>query len=327
MIADTELEMEVSNASILKNYPLFPDVSNDRVCYYNARFLPNLRAMRLPFIFAKRFVAGEDFDETIPKIKNLNQKEIKVTLDLLGENVTKKTTADETVQEYIRLLNDIHKAGLKSTISIKLTMLGLDIDDEYCRKNLYLLLDEARRLDSFVRIDMEGSDYTQKTIDIFKEAFKEYGKHVGIVIQAYLHRSKQDIEELAELGADVRLCKGAYSEPERIALQNMPAIREAFKDYAKVLLQKTTYPRIATHDDELVEWVQQYATENNIGKARFEFQMLYGLREETMEKLMKDGYNARVYVPYGTMWYPYFKRRLMERKENVWFVLSTMFKK
>jgi proline dehydrogenase len=283
--------------------------------------------MRLPFILAKRFVAGETFEAAIPKIKALNEKGIKVTLDLLGENVKKRSMADETVQEYIRLLNDIHNAGLKSTISIKLTMLGLDIDEEYCRENLYKLLDEARRLDSFVRIDMEGSDYTQMTIDIFKDAFKVYGKHVGIVIQAYLHRTKQDIPELAELGADVRLCKGAYSEPERVALQNMPAIREAFKEYAKILLDKTTYPRIATHDDELVGWLKQYTGEQKIGKARFEFQMLYGLREETMEQLVKDGYNARVYVPYGTMWFPYFKRRLMERKENVFFVISTLFKK
>jgi proline dehydrogenase len=283
--------------------------------------------MKLPFVFAKRFVAGETFESTVPKIKALNKKGIKVTLDLLGENVKKKTTADDTVKEYIRLLNDIHEAGLKSTISIKLTMLGLDIDSEYCRDNLYMLLDEAKRLDSFVRIDMEGSDYTQQTIDIFKEAFKKYGKHVGIVIQAYLHRTKEDIKDLAELGADVRLCKGAYGEPEKVALQNMPAIREAFKEYAKILLEKTTYPRIATHDDELIKWVQRYTEEKKIGKARYEFQMLYGLREETMEQLTKDGYCTRVYVPYGTMWFPYFKRRLLERKENIFFVFSTMFKK
>ncbi|PWN07682.1 proline dehydrogenase family protein [Rhodohalobacter mucosus] len=283
--------------------------------------------MRLPFVFAKRFVAGETFEATVPKIKSLNEKGISVTLDLLGENVKKRTTADETVKEYIRLLNDIHSAGLKSTISIKLTMLGMDIDDDYCRDNLYSLLEEAKRLDSFVRIDMEGSDYTQTTIDIFRDAFKKYGKHVGIVIQAYLHRTKDDIRDLAELGADVRLCKGAYKEPERIALQNMSAIREAFKEYTKILLEKTPYPRIATHDDELVEWVKEYTGEQKIGKARFEFQMLYGLREETMEQLVKNGYNARVYVPYGTMWFPYFKRRLMERKENIWFVVSTLFKK
>ncbi len=129
------------------------------------------------------------------------------------------------------------------------------------------------------------------------------------------------------MGADVRLCKGAYNEPERIALQNMDAIRSAYKEYAKVLLEKTPYPRIATHDDELVDWVKEYTTEQNIGPSRFEFQMLYGLRQETMESFAANGYNARIYIPYGTMWFPYFKRRLMERKENIWFVLSTLFKK
>ncbi len=283
--------------------------------------------MKLPFAFARRFVAGETFQETIPKIITFNKKGIRVTLDLLGENVKDKTTADKTVDVYTGLLEDIHTANLTSTISIKLTMMGLDIDEDYCKENLFRLLDKAKELDSFVRIDMEGSDYTQRTIDIFKEAFSEYEKHVGIVIQAYLHRSRKDIEELAGLGADIRLCKGAYKESKRIALQNMTDIREAFRDYAKILLDQTTFPRMATHDDELIEWVKQYTSENNIPKKQFEFQMLYGLREETMEQFARQGYNARVYVPYGTMWFPYFKRRLMERKENIWFVLSTMVKK
>ena len=283
--------------------------------------------MKLPFVLAKRFVAGETFDQSVPKVRYLNEHGIKVTLDLLGENVKDRQTADRTVESYIQLIDNIHTAGLKSTISIKLTMIGLDIDDEYCKDNLFKLLDKAREHDSFVRIDMEGSDNTQKTIDIFKEAFKAYGKHVGIVIQAYLHRTKNDIPDLASMGADIRLCKGAYGEPERVALQNMPAIREAFKEYAKILLEKTTFPRIATHDDELVNWVKTYALEQNLGKSRFEFQMLYGLREETMIQLTEEGYNTRVYVPYGTMWFPYFKRRLLERKENVFFIASTMFKK
>lgn len=282
--------------------------------------------MKLPFILAKRFVAGETFQEVIPKVEQLNQKNIHITLDLLGENVDDRATADETVESYMELLRNINSAGLDSTISIKLTMLGLDIDERYCRDNLFKLLDVARKHDQFVRIDMEGSAYTQQTIDLFKEGFKEYGRHVGIVIQAYLHRTKDDIAELADMGADIRLCKGAYNEPERIALQNMDAIREAFKEYAKVLLDKTPYPRIATHDDELVEWVKKYTVEHQIGKSRFEFQMLYGLRQQTMEELATQGYNTRIYVPFGTMWFPYFKRRLMERKENIWFVLSTLFK-
>lgn len=283
--------------------------------------------MKLPFVLAKRFVAGESFEDAAPKVKELNEKGIKITLDLLGENVKDRATADETVEKYMKLLQQINDTELNSTISIKLTMMGLDIDQSYCRDNLFRLLDVARDNSQFVRIDMEGSDYTQMTIDLFKEAFREYGKHVGIVIQAYLHRSKEDIAELAEMGADVRLCKGAYKEPKRIALQNMEDIREAYKEYAKVLLQKTPYPRIATHDDELISWTKEYTEENGIGKSRFEFQMLYGLRQETMEEFVQNGYNARIYVPYGTMWFPYFKRRLMERKENIWFILSTMFQK
>lgn len=283
--------------------------------------------MKLPFALAKRFVAAENFKGTIPKIKAINKKGINVTLDLLGENVTDKSTTDETVETYIDLLSKISDAGLTSSISVKLTMMGLDIDEKYCRENLQRLLEKAKVLNSFVRIDMEGSDYTQQTIDIFKDAFHNYTQHVGIVIQAYLHRSEKDIEELAELGADVRLCKGAYKEPASAALQNMADIREAFKKYAGILLDKTRYPRIATHDDELINWVTSHTTEHHISKERFEFQMLYGLREETMERFATNGYNARIYVPYGTMWFPYFKRRLTERKENIWFVLKTLFKK
>ncbi len=283
--------------------------------------------MKLPFVLAKRFVAGESFEKSIEKIKYLNDKNLDLTLDLLGENVKDKKTAEETVEAYIDLLNGIKEQGIISSISIKLTMLGLDIGKEYCVENLYRLLDVAKEKELFVRIDMEGSDYTQLTIDIFKDAFAKYGKHVGTVIQSMLHRTKDDIAELAEMGADIRLVKGAYKEPQKLALQNMPAIREAYIECAKVLLEKTEFPRFATHDDELIEWVKDYAEKNNIAKDRFEIQMLYGLREETMVELTKAGYKTRVYVPFGTDWFPYFKRRLMERKENIWFVISTMFKK
>lgn len=282
--------------------------------------------MKLPFALARRFVAGETFDQSKSKVQSLNEKGIKVTLDMLGENVRDRRMAEETARNYIQLLEQIDKAGLKSSISVKLTMMGLDIGEDFCKKNLYALLDKARQLGQFVRVDMEGSDYTQQTIDIFKEAFGEYGNHVGIVLQAYLHRTRDDVNDLADMGADVRLCKGAYNEPERIALQNMDAIRDAYKEYTEVLLEKTPYPRIATHDDKLIEWVKNYTAENKIGSSRFEFQMLYGLRQDTMEQLTEEGYDTRVYIPYGTMWFPYFKRRLMERKENIWFVLSTMFK-
>ncbi|MFW6347669.1 MAG: proline dehydrogenase family protein [Cyclonatronaceae bacterium] len=283
--------------------------------------------MKLPYALAKRFVAGESLQQAVPKVADLNEYGIKVTLDLLGEDVTERSTADETLQHYIELLEGIHEQGIDASISIKLTMLGLSIDRDYCRDNLFKLLDAARKFDQFVRIDMESSAHTQSTIDLFAEAFQQYGKHVGIVIQAYLHRTKADIDRLAGMGADVRLCKGAYGEPERIALQKMSDIRQAYKEYAQILLDKTLYPRIATHDDELLEWTKTYITENNIGKSRFEFQMLYGMRLETCKELAREGYNVRVYVPYGTMWFPYFSRRLKERKENIWFVLSTMFQK
>lgn len=283
--------------------------------------------MKLPFILAKRFVAGEAFDEAVPKIKELNEKGITATLDLLGENVKSRKVADQTREEYIDLVKGISDLGLKSSISIKLTMMGLDIDTNYCRDNLFSLLEVATKENIFVRIDMEGTDYTQKTIDMFSDAHNEFGRNVGVVIQAYLHRTKRDIQVLSERGCDIRLCKGAYKEPERLAIQSMPAIREAYKEYAAVLMEKTPYPRIATHDDQLIDWTKSYIESNKIGKSRFEFQMLYGLRLDTCEKLVQDGYNVRVYVPYGTMWVPYFTRRLRERKENIFFVVSTMFKK
>lgn len=283
--------------------------------------------MRLPFALAKRFVAGETFKAAIPKVQELNQKDIKVSLDLLGENVKDRKTADATTTEYVDLLKGIQDMGLDSNISIKLTMLGLDIDEKYCVDNLYTLLDVAKQNGQFIRLDMEGSPYTQRTIDILKKAHAEYPGHVGTVIQAMMNRTRNDIPDLVSVGADVRLCKGAYKEPSNIAIQNMPDIREAFKGYAKQLLGVTPYPRMATHDDELIQFVLDYTTEKGISKDRFEMQMLYGLRQNTCEELAANGYNVRVYVPYGTMWLPYFTRRLRERKENVWFVVSTLFKK
>ncbi len=284
--------------------------------------------MKLPFVLAKRFVAGESFDESISKAQYLNSRNLDLTLDLLGENITDKAAADETVDSYINLLNGIKNHDILSSISIKLTMMGLDIDSEYCKENLFKLLDVAKEQNQFVRIDMEGSDYTQITIDIFKEAHAKYGsKYVGTVIQSMLFRSIDDIKHLASLGADIRLVKGAYKEPAALAHQNMPAIREAYKECAKILLAETSFPRFGSHDDEIINWIRSYTAEEKIQKDSFEIQMLYGLREETMVDLTKLGYKARVYVPFGTDWFPYFSRRLMERKENVFFVLTAMFKK
>ncbi|MDI6403016.1 proline dehydrogenase family protein, partial [Balneolaceae bacterium ANBcel3] len=169
--------------------------------------------------------------------------------------------------------------------------------------------------------------YTDQTLDLFFEARNAYPKEVGIVIQAYLHRTGEDIQKLISADADVRLCKGAYKEDPDTAIQHMADIRKAFKQHAASLLSSPACLRIATHDDEIIQWMIRYAEEQSIPKERFEFQMLYGLRKETCEKLAQNGYQVRVYVPYGTMWFPYFTRRLRERKENLWFLLSTMFQK
>lgn len=283
--------------------------------------------MKLPFILAKRFVAGEALTEAVPKVRELNRMGIAASLDLLGENVTDRFTADATLIEYVNLLNEIRQQGLESNISIKITMMGLDIDRSYAKDNLFRLLDVARANQQFVRIDMEGSSYTQATIDLLKEAHAVYTGHVGTVIQAYLKRSVTDIRDLSELGADIRLCKGAYKEKPDIAHTTMGEIRQSYQRLAKILLEKTRFPRFATHDDQLINWVKTYTSQQNIRPDRFEFQMLYGLRQKTCEALVQDRYKVRVYVPYGTMWFPYFSRRLRERKENVFFVLAAMFRK
>jgi len=295
--------------------------------------------MKLPFILAKRFVAGETFAQSAPKIVRLNDAGIAVTLDLLGENVSDRSLALDTIDNYITLIRQIGERGLNASISVKLTMMGLDIDTGFCTENLFRLLEAAREHSMFVRIDMEGSAYTEYTLQLFRKAHEEFGpKHVGVVLQAYLHRTRDDVRALAAVGADIRLCKGAYKEPARIALQRMDEIREVYKEYAAVLFDAVAdasgaagsaiaCPRMATHDDALIEWVKDTIMDRGIRKDSFEFQMLYGLRQDTMEQLASDGYQTRVYVPYGTMWFPYYKRRLTERKENLFFVLNTLFKK
>jgi proline dehydrogenase len=284
--------------------------------------------MKLPFVFAKRFVAGEEFLSSVPAAKQLNQAHHQLTLDLLGENVTSRSQADQNVEAYIDVLKGIKQHKLLSGISIKLTMLGLDIDVEYCADNLFTLMEHARSQNQFVRIDMEGSAYTELTLDLFKRAHAEYGaQHIGTVIQAMLHRSKEDIAELASLGANVRLVKGAYKESRSRAYQQMSDIREAFNAYAEVLINNTSFPRFGTHDDLLIRAIRSYLADYDIPSSRVEFQMLYGLREQGLIDLNRLGYPTRVYVPFGTDWFPYFSRRLAERKENIWFVISTLFKR
>ena len=277
------------------------------------------------FFLAKRFVAGQNIEEAVRVVRALNEKAISATLDVLGENVEDRQAASNAVSSYITALDWIRKARLRSNVSLKLTQMGLDIDRAFCHSNLARICEQAAACHSYVRIDMEGSDYTEKTISVFLDLFRSY-KNVGIVIQAYLYRSQQDLQRLIEIGARVRLCKGAYKEPAHIAIQKMPEIRANFRKLAEMLLLHGNYPAIATHDDALICWAKDYSRSHNIGKEKFEFQMLYGVRSETQRSLAQEGYNMRVYVPFGSHWLPYFYRRLRERRENVYFVLKNLFK-
>jgi proline dehydrogenase len=284
--------------------------------------------MNLPFFLARRFVAAETLDETLPVAHAINAKGMHAALDLLGEYVSDRSVATAARDAYIDLIERIaSEPGLDANISIKLSMLGQKIDYGFCLGNLQDLLSVARQRDVFVRLDMEGSDITQSTISLFEQVYPDHPDHVGIVLQAYLHRTRADVERMCDLNARVRICKGAYKEPSSIAIQDMPTIRERFMDYAEMLITKSRYPGIATHDDILIESTKRFATDNGISKDRFEFQMLYGVRPDTQEQIAQEGYHMRVYVPYGTEWLPYFSRRLRERKENVWFVAKNLFRR
>lgn len=275
---------------------------------------------------AKSFVAGETVDEAMKAVKKLNEKGIMATLDVLGESVKERAQSDKAVSSYLGLLDAIPRAGVKSHVSLKLTQMGLDIDDEYCFENMVKILSRAAEHDNFVRFDMEGSALTQRTLNIFYRIRERFG-NAGIAIQAYLFRSEKDIEELNRRKAKVRLCKGAYKEPKEVAIQKMKGIRENFLKLETMLFEKGVYPAIATHDDKLIQATKDYVARHNISRDDFEFQLLYGIRTKTQERLAEEGYRVRVYVPFGTHWFPYFYRRLRERKENVFFVLKNLFKK
>lgn len=285
--------------------------------------------MKLPFVLARRFVAGETLAEALPAVDALRRDGLRTILDLLGEDVYDRAAAEAYTQTYIELLRTLaaHPGGADRNISIKLSMLGQRIDEAFCEANLRRLLDVAKEHDAFVRLDMEGSDLTQSTLDLFEAVYPGYRDHVGVVLQAYLHRTDADVDRMIELGARVRLCKGAYKEPPTIAYQDMPTIRRQFVAQMQRLVAHGRYPAIATHDDALIAATKTFAREHGIGPERFEFQMLYGIRPETQRAIAREGYTMRVYVPYGTEWVPYFTRRLRERKENVWFVVKNLFRR
>lgn len=269
----------------------------------------------------RRFVAGERLDEALEAMKVLNRDGIKGSLDLLGENVHSEAEARAAGAEYERILDAIQAAGLDTNVSLKLTQMGLDLGDDLCYEVTAGVIRKARDYGSFVRLDMEGSAYTQKTLDMFKRLHSEFGKHVGIVLQAYLYRTKDDVEDMIKLGARVRLCKGAYLEPAEVAYPDKADTDKSYVACMERLMKDGYYPGLATHDEAIIEHAKAYAKREGIEASRFEFQMLYGIRSDLQKQLVKDGYNMRCYVPFGTQWYPYFMRRLAERPANVWFVL------
>jgi len=281
---------------------------------------------QLLFLGARRFVSGHTIEEAVVAVSRLNAEGISATLDVLGENVTDRRAAEDAVRAYLETLDWIRQERLDSGVSLKLTQMGLDIDRDYCRENMVRICERAAAGGSFVRIDMEGSAYTERTLNLFYELFQKH-RNVGVVIQAYLHRSPQDVRRLVELGARVRLCKGAYKEPPSMVVQSMSEVRQNFISLATILLSQGNQPAIATHDDALVSWTQGYTAEQRISKDRFEFQMLYGVRSHTQRQLAAQGNRVRVYVPFGTRWLPYFYRRMRERKENVAFVVKNAFRK
>lgn len=285
--------------------------------------------MKLPFFLARKFVAAETLEGALPVVESIKASGLSTTFDKLGEYVSDRSVATGAKEEYITLIRTLNEANgrIDRNISIKLSMLGQKIDEAFCIDNLHEVLTAAKDTGTFVRLDMEGTDITESTLSIFEKVYPDYRDNVGIVLQAYLKRTKEDIARMCELQARVRLCKGAYSEPAALAWQDMPTIRDRFLEYMEMLITKGRYPGIATHDDILINATKQFVADNSIDKDRFEFQMLYGLRTETQHEIADEGFGMRVYVPYGDQWLPYYSRRLRERKENVWFILSTMFKR
>jgi len=276
---------------------------------------------RLARPLVRRFIAGETLTEAIENVQKLNAANMTATLDYLGESVSTTAEAGAAATQYIAVLHGIERASARCNASLKLTQMGLDVDRAVCQRNVERIVAQAAQFDNFIRIDMEGSDYTQITLDIFKEVFAAL-PNVGVVIQAYLYRSEADIRELNALGARVRLCKGAYNEPAAVAF---PAKADTDANYVKLmqmLLSAGNYPAIATHDEHMIEATRAYATKQGIAADRFEFQMLYGIRRDLQENLVRDGFRVRVYVPYGEEWYPYMVRRMAERPSNLLFVVG-----
>jgi len=277
--------------------------------------------MRASDSFARRFIAGESVEEAIDAARALEAQHLMITLDFLGESVTSSSAANEATTAYLEILRKIASAGVGRNVSLKLTQLGLDIDRATCVDNLRRILDEATARDFFVRIDMENSPYTERTLEIFETLWDIGYRNAGVVIQSYLKRSEADIERVNRLGARIRLVKGAYKEPAAAAFQKKSEVDSQYIHLMKILLRNGTYPAIATHDEAMIRATTEFAAANGIAKDKYEFQMLYGIRRDLQASLSAAGHPFRVYVPFGREWFPYFMRRLGERPANIGFVL------
>ena len=278
----------------------------------------------------RRFVAGETLQEAILAVQALNGEGLRATLDHLGENVASEIQAGGAAAEILDLVEAIEDSGIHSGVSVKLTQLGLDQSPALAAEHLERIVTRAAQAQRFVRIDMESYDYVQPTLDLFEDLWTRH-KNVGVVIQSYLYRSAEDVARLVELGASVRLVKGAYDEPPEVAYPDKADTDANFVRLMEQLFSQTAlangvFPAIATHDTTLIDWVQQHTRQHSIPPDRFEFQMLYGIRPGLQHQLASSGYRVRAYVPYGEQWYPYFMRRLAERPANVWFLLQNLLK-
>ena len=278
---------------------------------------------------ASRFVAGETIDDAIATARELNATagNLSVSLDLLGESVLHAEEAQRACATYLELMDRIHAAKVNANASVKLTQMGLDIDEALCIRNMKSIISRAKQSDSFVRIDMEQSTYTAKTLQLFTDVFyPEFGNAVGVVLQSYLRRAAADVDAMIALGARVRLCKGAYQEPDDVAFPDKRDVDANFVSCMERLLEQGNYPGIATHDEKIIAHAKAFTRQKAIPPARFEFQMLYGVRRDLQNKLRRDGYNMRVYVPFGTHWYPYLMRRLAERPANLAFITANVLR-
>jgi proline dehydrogenase len=276
--------------------------------------------------FARRFIAGETIDEAVAAARALESRGLLLTLDYLGESVRSLEEATTATREYVRLLDVIVASGIERNVSLKLTQLGVDIDRAICVDNLRRILEPAQTHGFFVRIDMEDSTYTDVTLEVFETLWQQGYRQLGVALQAYLYRTDKDVRRMNELGARVRLVKGAYKEPAAVAHQSKADVDAAFVALMRLLLDAGVYPAIATHDPAMLDATQAYARERGIGSDRYEFQMLYGIRRDLQASLVVAGYRMRIYVPFGRQWFPYFMRRLGERPANVAFVLKSLIR-